>query len=48
MFHFQSSIRKKITFGYYVGVVVIIGISLFTLIELWYIEKKVRFGEVVA
>ena len=26
---------------------VIIGLSLFTLVELWYIEKKVRFGEVV-
>jgi two-component system, NtrC family, sensor kinase len=48
MFNFQSSIRKKITFGYYVGVAIIIGISVFTLIELWYIEEKVRFGEVVA
>jgi two-component system, NtrC family, sensor kinase len=47
MFTYQSSIRQKITFGYYVGVMVIIGLSLFTLIELWYIEKKVRFGEVV-
>jgi len=45
---YQSSIRKKVTFGYYVGVAVIIGISVFTLIELWYIEEKVRFGEVVA
>jgi len=47
MFTYQSSIRQKITFGYYIGVMVIIGLSLFTLIELWYIEKKVRFGEVV-
>lgn len=47
MFSYQSSIRQKITFGYYVGVMVIIGLSLFTLVELWYIEKKVRFGEVV-
>jgi two-component system NtrC family sensor kinase len=47
MFTYQSSIRQKITFGYYVGVMVIIGLSLFTLIELWYIDKKVRFGEVV-
>ncbi len=45
---YQSSIRKKVTFGYYVGVAVIISISVFTLIELWYIEEKVRFGEVVA
>jgi two-component system, NtrC family, sensor kinase len=48
MFNYQPSIRNKITFGYYVGIIIIIGISLFTLIELWYIEKKVRFGEVVA
>lgn len=47
MFTYQSSIRQKITFGYYFGVMVIIGLSLFTLVELWYIEKKVRFGEVV-
>ncbi len=47
MFSYQSSIRQKITFGYYVGVMVIIGLSVFTLVELWYIEKKVRFGEVV-
>jgi two-component system, NtrC family, sensor kinase len=47
MFSYQASIRQKITFGYYVGVMVIIGLSLFTLVELWYIEKKVRFGEVV-
>jgi two-component system, NtrC family, sensor kinase len=47
MFTFQSSIRQKITFGYYIGVMVIISLSLFTLIELWYIKKKVRFGEVV-
>jgi two-component system NtrC family sensor kinase len=47
VFTYQSSIRQKITFGYYFGVMVIIGLSLFTLVELWYIEKKVRFGEVV-
>ena len=47
MFAYQSSIRQKITFGYYFGVMVIISLSLFTLVELWYIEKKVRFGEVV-
>jgi len=47
MFTFHSSIRQKITFGYFFGVMVIISFSLFTLVELWYIEKKVRFGEVV-
>ncbi len=44
----QTSIRQKITFGYYAGVIVIIGLSLFTVIELWYMEKKVQFGGVVS
>jgi signal transduction histidine kinase len=47
MFTYHTSIRQKITFGYYIGVIVIIGLSLFTVIELWYVDKKVRFGEVV-
>jgi signal transduction histidine kinase len=48
VFTFQRSIRQKITLGYYAGVVVIIGLSLFTVIELWYMEKKVQFGGVVS
>jgi len=48
MFKLYPSIRQKITFGYFAGVAVIIGLSLFTIIELLYIEKKVQFGEVVA
>jgi two-component system NtrC family sensor kinase len=47
MFRLQPSIRHKITFGYYAGVAVIIALSLFTIIELWYVEKKVQFEEVV-
>jgi two-component system NtrC family sensor kinase len=49
MFGFRqgTSIRNKITFGYYAGAVVIVGLSLFTVIELWYIEKKVQFEEVI-
>ena len=47
MFTLQPSIRHKITFGYYAGVAVIIALSLFTIIELWYVEKKVQFEEVV-
>jgi two-component system NtrC family sensor kinase len=34
--------------GYYAGVAVLILISLFTLTELWYMEKKVQFGEVIS
>ncbi len=48
MFGFQPSIRQKITFGYYAAVAVIIGLSAFTLMELWYIEKKVQFGGVIS
>jgi len=47
VFSLQPSIRQKITFGYYAGVAVIIGLSLFTIIELWYVGKKVQFEEVV-
>lgn len=34
--------------GYYAGVVVFILISIFTLTELWYMEKKVQFGGVIS
>lgn len=48
MFKYQQSIRQKIIFGYFAGVAVIVGLSLFTTMELWYIEKKVQFGEVIS
>ncbi|MEW6569935.1 MAG: ATP-binding protein [Nitrospirota bacterium] len=47
MFKFPS-IRQKIMLGYYAGVVVLILISVFTLTELWYMEKKVQFGGVIS
>lgn len=47
MFKFQS-IRQKITLGYNAGVAVLILISVFTLTELWYMEKKVNFGGVIS
>ena len=47
MFKYESSIRQKIIVTYYAGIVVIIGLSVLTLSELWYMEKKVRFGAVV-
>ena len=47
MFKYEPSIRQKIIFTYYAGIVVIIGLSVLTLSELWYMEKKVRFGAVV-
>jgi two-component system NtrC family sensor kinase len=42
------SIRKKIILGYYAGIAVLILITLFTLYELWYMEKKVQFGSVIS
>jgi two-component system NtrC family sensor kinase len=48
MFNLQPSIRRKITFGYYAGAAVIIGLSLYTVLQLWYVEKKVQFEEVVS
>jgi signal transduction histidine kinase len=48
MFKYHQSIRQKIIFGYIAGVAVIVGLSLFTIMELWYIEKKVQFGEVIS
>lgn len=48
VFDLQPSIRQKITFGYYAGAAVIIGLSLYTILQLWYIEKKVQFEGVVS
>jgi two-component system, NtrC family, sensor kinase len=44
---FPSSIRGKITLGYFAAVAVIIGLSLFTLMELWYLEEKITFANVI-
>jgi two-component system NtrC family sensor kinase len=43
----QRSIRRKITFGYYGIVGVIAGLSIFTFIELRYVEKKIIFGNII-
>ncbi|HET6514130.1 MAG TPA: ATP-binding protein [Thermodesulfovibrionales bacterium] len=48
MFRLQSSIRQKITFGYYAIVAIIVGLSAFTFIQLRYLEKKVIFGETIS
>src|SRR5574342_255997 len=44
---FPSSIRGKITLGYFAAVAVIIGLSMFTLMELWYLEEKITFANVI-
>jgi two-component system NtrC family sensor kinase len=48
MFNYQPSIRQKITLGYYAIVAMIIALSVFTFIELRYIEKKIMFGEAIS
>ena len=48
MFNYRPSIRQKITFGYYAIVVIIIGLTLFTFLELRFIERKIIFGEAIS
>ncbi len=45
---YQSSIRRKITLGYYGTVAVVVGLSLFTFLELRFLEKKIMVGEVIS
>ena len=47
MFTYKPSIRQKIRFGYYAVVVMIVGLSIFTYMELNYLEKKIMFGEAI-
>jgi len=48
MFNYKPSIRQKITLGYYVIVALIVGLTLFTFLELRYIEKKIMVGEAIS
>ncbi len=45
---FRQSIRQKVTLGYYAIVVLIVGLSLFTFLELRLIERKIMFGEAIS
>ncbi len=45
---YQSSIRQKIKIGYYAVVIMIVGLSAFTFIELNYLEKKIMSGEAIS
>ncbi|MCK9419117.1 MAG: ATP-binding protein [Nitrospirae bacterium] len=46
--NYTPSIRQKITLGYFAIVAMIIGLSVFTFLELRYIEKKIMFGEAIS
>ena len=48
MKRFRQSIRQKVRFGYYAVVIMIIGLSAFTFIELNFLEKKVVSGEAIS
>ncbi len=48
MIAYQQSIRSKIRFGYYAVVLLIAGLSVFTFVELNFLEKKITSGEAVA
>ena len=48
MMNYTPSIRQKITLGYYAIIATIIGLSVFTFLELRYIEKKIMFGEAIS
>lgn len=48
MFNYQPSIRQKITLGYYAIVAMIIGLTIFTFLELRFIERKIIFGEAIS
>jgi two-component system, NtrC family, sensor kinase len=47
MKNFMPSIRQKITFAYFAITAMIIGLSVFTFLELRYIERKIMFGEAI-
>ena len=48
MFQYVPSLRLKIKLGYYTIVAVIIGLSMFTLLELKTVERKIMFGEAIS
>ncbi len=48
MFNYQPSIRQKITLGYYAIVALIIGLTIFTYLELRFVERKIIVGEAIS
>jgi len=47
MMDYKPSIRRKITFGYYAGVAVIVALFVFTFTELIIVEKQLNFGGII-
>jgi len=48
MIKFRGSIRQKITFGYYLTLLVILAVAVLTYFNLWRVDKKVEFSEVIS
>jgi signal transduction histidine kinase len=48
MFNYQPSIRQKIVLGYYAIVAMIIGLTVFTYLELRFVERKIMVGEAIS
>jgi two-component system NtrC family sensor kinase len=48
MISYQQSIRQKVRLGYFAVVVMILGLSAFTFLELNFLEKKVMSGEAIS
>lgn len=48
MLNYRPSIRQKITLGYYAIVAIIIGLSVFTFLELQFMEHRIRSGEAIS
>ena len=45
---YLSSLRSKITLGYYGTVAIVVVLSLVTFIELRFLEKRIMFGEIIS
>lgn len=48
MFKSPVSIRHKITLGYYLGLLFVLAFAVLTYVNLWRVERKVAFSEVVS
>lgn len=48
MINFPGSIRQKITFGYYLSLLVILAVAVLTYVNLWRVDRKVEFSGVIS
>ncbi|HYA86169.1 MAG TPA: HAMP domain-containing sensor histidine kinase [Nitrospirota bacterium] len=48
MFNYEPSIRQKITLGYYAIIALIIGLMIFTYLDLRFLERRIIVGETIS